>query len=742
MLPLLPSKAWLRGLVLAAILPAAAARAADFTVAPGGSDSNPGTPARPFASLERARDAVRRLKAAGHEGDITVDIRGGVYRLSRTVVFGLRDSGGPGCTIRYAAAPGEEPVFTSGVPIEGWRRPLRDPPGLPPRARGKVWIADVPATLGGRWRFTTLYEGGRRLPRARTAGFAPLDDGDDPSRNRSTLRFPPGALKNWPDLEDVEIFIRPYWNWTTDMLPLASVDVARGIAATAIPGTYALGPLHHERDASRSCWVENVMEGLDEPGNWVLNTREGRLTLWPRAGAPTGVTAPRLRQLLLVEGDPGGGAVVRNLVFEGLAFTQGDGYRWGKGDAGLQHDWEKYDGDDALVRLRGAEDCAVERCRFSDSGGTAVRLDLRCQRDRVCDNLIERMGAAGIVLCGYGPGRKDLNGHNEISDNLIRDCGEIYWHAAGILLFQSGENRVAHNLICHMPYTGIVLTGATAEYFGNADNREISRTIRWADVGPPGKYTYAQILPFIHTRGNVVEYNEIHHVMERLGDGNGIYIRMAGEGNVIRRNYVHDLVGGSLQTAIRTDGEQHGTLIAENVITRCVGGGITQKLDNRVENNLICDLLEPDDPRNPTHNAQRGFILLREGPVAGAAFTHNVLYQPNGEIPFYDAAVGGRKGGGPPVLKDAEVDYNLYYCGGSPGAGARFLERARKQGMDRHSRAGDPLFVDWRHDDFRLKPGSPLLKTGFIPIDMSRMGLTAEFPSRWRPDAGGRAAGS
>ena len=76
---------------------------------------------------------------------------------------------------------------------------------------------------------------------------------------------------------------------------------------------------------------------------------------------------------------------------------------------------------------------------------------------------------------------------------------------------------------------------------------------------------------FLHTRNNQIEYNEIHHVMEMLGDGNGIYIRGAGPGNVIRRNYIHDLVAPMImQAAIRTDGGQMDTLIAENLIYRCI----------------------------------------------------------------------------------------------------------------------------------------------------------------------------
>src|ERR1041385_686885 len=49
-----------------------------FYVATSGSDRNSGTEKRPFATLARARDAVRRLKSAGPlKSDVIVLIRGG-----------------------------------------------------------------------------------------------------------------------------------------------------------------------------------------------------------------------------------------------------------------------------------------------------------------------------------------------------------------------------------------------------------------------------------------------------------------------------------------------------------------------------------------------------------------------------------------------------------------------------------------------------------------------------------------
>ncbi|MHC4201658.1 MAG: hypothetical protein ACYSU0_16860, partial [Planctomycetota bacterium] len=81
----------------------ASARAApaDFHVAPAGDDANPGTRQRPFATITRARDEVRRKVAGGLRADITVLIRGGTYRVREPIVFGPEDSGAGRHSITY-----------------------------------------------------------------------------------------------------------------------------------------------------------------------------------------------------------------------------------------------------------------------------------------------------------------------------------------------------------------------------------------------------------------------------------------------------------------------------------------------------------------------------------------------------------------------------------------------------------------------------------------------------------------
>ncbi|MEM7387438.1 MAG: alpha/beta hydrolase, partial [Verrucomicrobiota bacterium] len=144
---------------------------ADFYLSPEGSNTWSGTLASPnpegtdgpFATLERAQDAVRNLKKE-RKTDITVSIRGGTYYLNQTVVFGLEDSGTAGVSITYAAYEGETPVFSAGKEIVGWKKVSHELPGLPEKAKGKVLEADV------RGSFQTLYDAEGILPRARSAG--------------------------------------------------------------------------------------------------------------------------------------------------------------------------------------------------------------------------------------------------------------------------------------------------------------------------------------------------------------------------------------------------------------------------------------------------------------------------------------------------------------------------------------------------------------------------------------------
>src|ERR1051325_10157483 len=72
------------------------AAAADFYVSPGGSDGGAGTIERPFATLEKAREAVRAAKQSNPAAGITVWLRGGDFLRTNALALSAADSGTEG----------------------------------------------------------------------------------------------------------------------------------------------------------------------------------------------------------------------------------------------------------------------------------------------------------------------------------------------------------------------------------------------------------------------------------------------------------------------------------------------------------------------------------------------------------------------------------------------------------------------------------------------------------------------
>ena len=691
-------------------------RAADFYVSPNGTDKNPGTSRKPFASVARARDAVRLLKKRNPEKDILVLLRGGTYLLNETIVFSLDDSATEGRTITYAAFTNEAAVFSAGALVRNWKKLNSLPDGIAPVARGHVWTADFPKGLDS---ILGLYDGSQRLPRARSAGFAPMTKADSwrgSEEDRRTIHFPGSAIRNRSNLSDLELLIIPTCDWSMAILPLAAVDEAKHTATTTIPASYALGAQIKGGHWPETAWIENAPEDLNEPGRWVANSRERKIYFWPPADRPSdNIVAPKLRELIRVEGrvDVTGpkDQPVRGLVFQGITFTHGQRDVWDRDHPGigLQHDWDTYDHNNALLRFRGAEACAVRQCRFVNSDGGGIRLDLHCRDIRVEENLIAHLGGTGILLSGYGPGTKDCNQNNQVLRNHVHHVGEIYWHSAGIFLTQSGRNRVAHNLIHNVPLNGLVLSGIR-NLMPDSPPFESQRTVRWAELPARKPVHFPDTIPFLHAKENVVEFNEIHHAMERLGDGNGIYLSGAGTGNVIRNNYVHDIIGEFSAGAVRTDACQRGTLFEGNVIAHSINAGLIIKDNNDVVNNFIYDIFS--GPRV----VDGSYISLRGGPNDNMRLERNVCVHPGGKPPsFYSSRALTHLE--PSSLAATHANQNLFYWSGHHEAGVDTLAKVRSEGTDADSTWADPKFADPKAGDFRLACDSPVWKLGIKPVE-------------------------
>ena len=654
-----------------------------YYVAKNGNDGQSGSIDKPFATIERARDEVRKQ---GGGKNVTVWIRGGTYYLTKTIVLGPQDGGDESHTVTYSAYPGETPVLSSGIPVKGWKRPSTFPEGMSVEAQKHVVVASIP--FGKGVRFSALYDQGGFLTRSsRLLANATCE--------KTTCTYDPVKspwVRSWPNIGDCELRYQT-WNWSMNYLPLQSIDTVKHIITFA---SYSAG-------TGKNAFIENIPEGMTGPGCWMNDTAAGLVYLWPKTDAVGDETvfAPALVELLVVQGDESKSTWVKNLVIRGLTFTHNDKLRF-KPDRKVlipMHDWVQYETPAAAVRLDGTEKCTVEDCTFRFLGSSGVRLDKHCMRDTVGHNHVQSLGGTGVEIVGYELDEENPrhgNDLNVVAFNHIHDVGRFLQFSPAIFLYQSGSNSIANNLIHGLPYSGIVLFG---------DRRpsiwERGDTSKWKTV--------------LTSRENVIEHNEVCDVMNVLSDGNAIYLSATAPGNVVRRNYVHDVKRAN--GMVRTDDLEYDCTVEENVIWNGGDSGIFLKQVNYLMNNYIIDTKGSSvSMRNGSNH--KNYPKLEKGVI-----TRNIFYQSNKENVVYDGTQMYDKPDYP-----YQIDSNLVYVVGDQAAGDTVLATMRSKNRDKHSMAADPGFVDAAKGDFHLKANSPALALGIKPIDS--WGLTGPVGPR------------
>ena len=712
-------------------------------VAPSGSDNAMGSLKDPLGTLAGARDRLRELRASGQMGDFTVILREGYYLQEKTFTLGMEDGGGDSCVISYAAYPGEEAIIGSGLVVKEWKKPEKDPEFLPEEARGKVWVANLPS--GVDW-FATLYDGEERLPCAMSDGslaVAPSGSGAGPGRPDPSqyMEYPEALLRNYPNLSDVEIVIIPNYPWTMNILKLESVDEGSRTCKTVLRASYGLNQITPGRVIDPNLWVQNAIDYLDEPGEWVVNTLERKLYYWPLEGSEPGdeVRIPLLREVVHVGGETEvegpTDKPVKGIVFRDLTFMHADRDLWTEDDRGIQHDWLMEDKPDALLRFRGAEDCRVENCRFTNSGGNALRFDFHCRNMTVTGNEISHLGQGGINFIGYGPGTKDVNNYNTLTNNHIHHIGELYWHSHAIVLWQSGNNLVANNFIHDVPRKAVCLSGVrvnrmTRSYRDTPEEkkspREFWKTIRWHEIDGDIK-SMVEAPPYLHTRANMVEKNEIRNAINMLGDGAAINVSGAGLGNVIRNNLLYDMYNATACSVIRTDDWQDGSLYENNIIFRCHLRGMCLKGDNDVLNNFFVDVGCGDGKNRYVYSAETSGRY----PFGDSRTERNVFVVNNPVVGFWKFISDVEQ------LSETTMDFNLFQLPVDRGNYPDFV-MMDEAGFNENSVYADPMFRDPEHFDFSFLPGSPAPELGIKPISLEEVGLTEDFPARFNADPGFR----
>ncbi len=523
----------------------AGTHAADLYVAPEGNDAWSGKLAEPnadktdgpFATLERARDAVRKLKTASRAEPVTVYLRGGLYPLAQTLKLEAQDSGTADAPVVYRAYQNEKPVLIGGREITGFVL-----------HRGSILKADLAALgLKGNY-FRQLICDGRRQHLARWPNYDPENpygggwayvDGkrvsmyqDIPGENRHTLIYKAEDARTWSRPTDGEIFVFPRYNWWNNILPIKAIDHEKRQITLAADASYPIRP-------GDRYYVRNLMEELDAPGEWYLDRETWTLYFWPPTGLEKkAVYAPTLRTILDI------GPKTSHVTFRGLTFECCEG---------------------TAITLRDTEDCTIAACTIRNVGdyhGSGVSINGGLRNGVVgCD--IFEIGSHGISISGGD--RKTLTpAENYADNNYIHHVGVFYKQGVGISLSGVG-NRASHNLIHDGPRMGIMFSGNNL------------------------------VIEYNHIRHVNLETEDTGAVYTGGRDW------ISSRGTVIRGNYFHDILGYGREGdrwvsphfawGVYLDDNAGGVDVIGNIVVRCPRAGLHlhNGRDNKIENNIFAE---------------------------------------------------------------------------------------------------------------------------------------------------------
>jgi len=626
----------------------------------------------PFATVTRARDEVRRLRAGRLPAGIGVEIAAGTYPLSASLEFTAEDSGTEDCPIEYRAREGGQVRLVGGRTVSGWAR-VKDPAvleRLDPSARGKVFQADLkPLAVtdlqgingAGTYRSDPglelfFQDQPMTLARYPNHGYMKIADvldeqGAAPS---GQARTPDGRFicedprpARWVGEKGIWLHGFWVWDWADERVPLGSVDpTQRTIGLEPRPGrTY-------EVRKGQWFYAENVLPELDSPGEWYLDRETGSLYFWPpaRLSAGTAVVSTVRDMVRLTDAS--------HVTFRGLTIEDGRG---------------------SAVTIKGGSRTSLVACTIRNVGNWAVLINGGAEHHVIgCD--IYQTGQGGITLDAGD--RKTLTPGGHVADNnhIHHTARWDPVYQPGIFLFGVG-NSATHNLIDNVPHVAIGFSGndQTIEH-----NEIHSAVFQSNDAGaiytsPPDE-TWSM-------RGHQIRYNYLHNIHGFEGRGcNGVYLDDLFSSADISSNIFFDVAN-----AILIGGGRDNTM-TNNMFINC---GQAFSIDARGLGwaKGVADFATPEliglNYTQPPWSLKYPELLhiLEDEPLA-----------PKGNVMARNICWGGKWGWTEPKA----VPYVQF--------GDNLVDV-------------DPGFVVEPPADFRLTESSPAFRAGFRPIRFRRIGV-------------------
>lgn len=665
-------------------------------VAPDGNDCGRGTSDSPYYSLNKAVEG--RLSVDESADTLFISVAPGDYYMSEP--FSIEQPCSRPVVIK--AGGEEKPRFIGGIPVSGWQ----------PCGNG-LYKAYVPEVRKYGFDFEQFYVNGRRAVLART----PNDKWNFVKSSKETDFVKSGRMadyavqqidftpEDWESLKGItaaelkDMKFRFYHKWDNTRKSPRYVEAD---SARIYMDGRGMKPWNPIAEGSRYVMYDYA-SALDECGEWYLDRNTGYVYYKPFEGEDMDSAfciAPVLHQWVYICGTTDN--PVRNIRFEGLSFQYSSYMMPAGGDEPMQ----AAASIEAAMQFDFVENVKLQDCEMMHTGGYAVWFARECHHNKINHCYISDLGAGGIKIGEpyFRTAFRQVSSFNEIDNNIITDTGYEHPCGVGIALFHASDNKVTHNSIFDVKYSGISVGwvwGYDLDY--NTDIPAMT------DDGKMVTVNRKLQSPAVR---NIVLYNHIHHLgWGELSDMGAVYTLGGSEGTKVSNNFIHDVwtydYGG---WGLYTDEGSTGVEMSNNLVVRCKNGGFHQHygMENKIVNNIFAFGYH--------HQAQ----LTRDEPHLSLHFKHNIVIQDTGKT-----LVGNWKNA------VTDTDSNLYWHTNADTlsfAGMQF--KAWKKEIEPHSINADPMFNDALHDDFTFRSCRNIRRIGFKPFDYSAAGVYGD--AEWR----------
>ena len=559
----------LLGCLLASMIPGNGdAQDIEIHVSPEGDDAGEGTLSNPVRSLQRATELSRRY--AG-QAPVTIHVSGGTYYLTEALQLGPEDGGTAQNPVQWKARPGEDVRISGGIPVDNW---LMEEDGS--------WSAELPEDYQGTFR--SLYVNGKRAIRARYPDENYLHIAKAGDDNRTNFYFNTNDIPRIAETQGLELIL--LHDWSVTRIPVRSIDhkAKQLTAADSIGSRLSFFTLTNWEEHPRY-FLENAREFCDRPGEWYADFRTRKIYYRPLPGEnldDSQAIIPVARQLLLITGTEQKRA--GHIHFKGISFEHSSWPLPAKGYCGIQacmhtdrsqreNTWSTVP---AAIELNLAESCIFDQCTIRHTGGTGIWIRRNCSGCVISESHIHDISGNGVSI-GEGQTRmvdegpwwnrrpEEVSRDNRVSHSLVEECGQQFYGAVGIWCGLVAGTLVEQNEIRHLPYTGI--------------------SIGWMWTADPTP-----------CRENTIHGNHIHHIMNILSDGGGIYSLGLQPGSRISKNLIHDVkvnAGRAESNGMFLDEGTKELLVEDNIIYNIARSPLRfhrARHPNLVRNNvLVCN---------------------------------------------------------------------------------------------------------------------------------------------------------